>query len=340
MSWLATIAGIEALEACRFESGLVHDLERRAAAAAMLPLVAATPSFQAYATSALEPCCSGAFPTFSVTGAACALDCDHCQAKILEPMIAATTPDDLDRMVREMAARQRLEGFLLSGGSNRRNEIRYDRYLPVIARLKRDMPRLRISVHTGLLDRQRAEAMADAGVDVAMMDVIGADETIRDVYHLDRATGDFESTLAALCETTMQVVPHIVIGLHRGRLVGERSALAMCARHGIDALVLVVVMPVYARPGFATPEPDEVAQFFLDARMRLPTKPIHLGCARPHGLHRRTVDAYAVMAGLDGIAFPAEGAHELAVAIGRPVERTHACCSVRRQGTDHVEATP
>ena len=28
--------------------------------------------------------------------------------------------------------------------------------------------------------------MEAAGVDVAMMDVIGAQETIRDVYHLDR----------------------------------------------------------------------------------------------------------------------------------------------------------
>mgnify|MGYP006148798749 CR=1 FL=1 len=58
-------------------------------------------------------------------------------------------------------------------------------------------------------------------MDTAMMDVIGSDETIREVYHLDRPVDDFESTLAALCSTRMQVVPHIVIGLHYGRILGE-----------------------------------------------------------------------------------------------------------------------
>ena len=96
--------------------------------------------------------------------------------------------------------------------------------------------------------------MESAGIDSAMMDVIGAEETIRDVYHLDRPVEDFEATLAALTATSMEVVPHIVIGLHYGRLRGEGRALEIVARHPIHALVLVVVMPFYARDGtFATP---------------------------------------------------------------------------------------
>ena len=73
--------------------------------------------------------------------------------------------------------------------------------------------------------------MESAGVDTAMMDVIGAEETIREVYHLDRPVEDFEATLAALCATRMEVVPHIVIGLHYGRILGEARALDICARH-------------------------------------------------------------------------------------------------------------
>jgi hypothetical protein len=53
-----------------------------------------------------------------------------------------------------------------------------------------------------------------------------------------------------------------------------------------------------------------------------------LGCARPPGLHKRAVDAYAVMAGLDGIAFPADGVVGVARAIGRPFHQEHACCSI------------
>ena len=40
-------------------------------------------------------------------------------------------------------------------------------------------------------------------------------------------------------------------------------------------------------------------------------------------------DAYAVMAGLDGIAFPADGAVSVADAIGREFHQAHACCSIK-----------
>jgi lipoyl synthase len=46
-------------------------------------------------------------------------------------------------------------------------------------------------------------------------------------------------------------------------------------------------------------------------------------------MHRRVTDAYAVMAGLDGIAFPADGTLAVAHAIGRAAEQEHACCSVK-----------
>jgi hypothetical protein len=163
-----------------------------------------------------------------------------------------------------------------------------------------------------------------------MMDVIGADETIRDVYHLDRPVQDFEATLAALCSTSMEVSPHIVIGLHYGRIVGETNALDIVSRYPVTALVLVVVMPFYAVPGlYAVPDATDVGRIFGEARRRLADRQVLLGCARPPGLHKRVVDAYAVMAGLDGIAFPADGAVAVANAIGRPHHQEHACCSIK-----------
>jgi uncharacterized radical SAM superfamily protein len=163
-----------------------------------------------------------------------------------------------------------------------------------------------------------------------MMDVIGSEQTIRQVYHLDRPVDDFEATLAALCATSMEVVPHIVIGLHYGRIVGETRALEIVARHRIYALVLVVVMPFYAKPGtFETPSTQDAGRIFLDARRRIHDRDVLLGCARPPGMHRRVTDAYAVAAGLDGIAFPADGALAVANAIGRPAVQEHACCSMK-----------
>lgn len=330
MSWLESLQSIEEFEDATFAPELVRRLEDAAAQRPVSAIRFSTPTFKDYASAELKGCGKNSFPAFSITAGACALDCDHCQAKILEPMLPATNPEMLDHKVRALIERQNLQGFLLSGGSNRRNEIRYQRFYPVIERLKHDFPHLRIAIHTALTDEAGAKAMESAGVDTAMMDVIGSDETIRSVYHLDRPVEDFEQTLAALCATGMEVSPHIVIGLHYGRLLGEVTALDMIARHRVAALVLVVVMPFYARPGtFVTPSTEDVGEIFLQARSRLSDRQVLLGCARPPGMHKRVTDAYAVMAGLDGIAFPADGVVAASEAIGRPYHQEHACCSIK-----------
>ena len=330
MTWLERLSTIEALEDAPLDAALLAELEAARAHALGRPIRFSTPTFKAYSSCDLNGCGKNSFPAFSITAGGCALDCDHCQAKILEPMIPATRPEMLERRVREMVEAEALGGFLLSGGSNRRNEIRYEPYFPVIERLKRDYPHLKVAIHSALLDAKRARGMEAAGVDTAMMDVIGAAETIREVYHLDRPVEDFEATLAALCDTSMQVVPHIVVGLHYGRILGEARALDIVARHRIHSLVLVVVMPFYAKPGtFATPSTTDVGRIFLEARRRLPEREVLLGCARPPGMHRVVTDAYAVAAGLDGIAFPADGALSVAEALGRPAVQEHACCSMK-----------
>lgn len=330
MHWLDSLQRIEEFEDAGFDAVLVAEMEREAAVTARRPVRFSTPTFKEYESNELQSCGKNSFPAFSITAGGCALMCDHCEARILEPMIPAVKPDILDREVRRLIETEDLQGFLLSGGSNKRNEIRYSRFYPVVEKLKRDFPHLRIAIHTALTDEAGANEMEAAGVDVAMLDIIGAEQTIREVYHLDRPVDDFEATLAALCATSMQISPHIVIGLHYGRILGEKNALDILARHPTKALVLVVIMPFYARPGtFATPSTTDVGRIFLAARRRLPDRQLLLGCARPPGMHKRVTDAYAVMAGLDGIAFPADGAVAVADTIGRPFHQAHACCSIK-----------
>lgn len=329
-SWLERLASCDELEDAELDAALIAEYERAGTAAVGREIRFSTPTFKAYSSCDVSGCGKNSFPAFSITAGGCALMCDHCQAKILEPMIPATHPDELEKKVRALIASQDLQGFLLSGGSTRRNEIRYERYYPVIERLKRDFPHLKVAIHSALLDQLRAKRMEAAGVDTAMMDVIGANETIREVYHLDRPVEDFEATLAALCATRMEVVPHIVIGLHYGRILGEPNALDIVSRYAIHSLVLVVIMPFYAKPGtFVTPSTSDVGRIFLEARRRIPERQVLLGCARPPGMHRRVTDAYAVVAGLDGIAFPADGTLAVANAIGRPAVQEHACCSIK-----------
>jgi uncharacterized radical SAM superfamily protein len=327
--WLDTASCIEALNAVSFDAGLVHVMERQAADKRLGEINFHVPSFKAYATSEISGCGKSAWPAVSITGGDCQLQCDHCKAKVLEPMIAARTPDELWRMANEQIERG-AKGMLLTGGSNRRNEVEYGPFYSTIRRIKDAFPSFRIALHTALTNPDGARCMEQAGVNVAMMDVIGAQDTVTQVYHLKRSVDEFEQTLAALVATRLRVVPHIVLGLHYGRFLGEWHALEMVKRHSPPALVLVVAMPFYApasRP-FAIPDAHELGRFFLDARAALPDASLLLGCARPAGRVKTQIDAYAVMAGLDGIAHPAEGMVEFATRLGRAVRVTPACCSI------------
>src|SRR3989304_297051 len=55
---------------------------------------------------------------------------------------------------------------------------------------------------------------------------------------------------------SVPLVPHIVLGLHYGKLLGEWTALEMIARHRPKLVVLVVLRPLYGTPrGAAAPPP-------------------------------------------------------------------------------------
>ncbi len=326
-AWAEILGQVEPLEDLSFDERLLTQLEGRRDPLPSIHFY--TPTFKSYASSEIKGCGRNAWPAVSITGGDCKLNCDHCKAKILEPMIPARTPEDLWRVVNEVVAGGG-GGMLLTGGSNHRNEVEYDPYYDTIRRIKDEFPDFRIAMHTALVDAAIAGRMADAGIDAAMMDVIGAQDTITQVYHLKRRPDDFERALEALTGTSMKVVPHIVVGLHYGQLLGEWRALEMVARHKPAALVLVVVMPTYAnelRP-FVAPDAHEVGQFFFDAREALPGLPLLLGCARPPGEAKQVIDAYAVMAGINGMAHPSDGMVELAARLERPVRVTASCCSI------------
>ena len=122
----------------------------------------------------------------------------------------------------------------------------------------------------------------------------------------------------------------------------------MVARFPIRALVLVALMPLLgtAMAGIAAPAPDRVAEFFARARQQLPRTPLLLGCARPGGCWKETVDRAAVDSGLNGIAYPAEGIIAYAPSRGLRPLLHESCCGVgwlmrarspRNPGRNHTE---
>lgn len=285
------------------------------------------PGLKGYRTSEYEAQDAGAFVSVSVTGASCALQCDHCQSRVLEGMIPLQGAS-LFEQARVLASRG-ARGILVSGGCDKHGRVPLLRHVPHLKRI-RDELGLAIRVHPGLPDEETAAALGEIDLDGAMIDVIGADETIREVYHLDVGVEEYEAALDRLSRHGVPLVPHIILGLHYGRMLGEWRALEMIGRHRPKLLVLVILMPLYgtAMAGVTPPSNEEIGSFFQVAREAFPEIPVSLGCARPIGPQKAVIDRLAIDAGLDGIAYPAEGIVAYARERGRAPRFHDACCGV------------
>lgn len=265
------------------------------------------PGLKSYNTPEFEQKKPNAFLPISITGNACALDCDHCDTKILDPMIPLDMKEGLFSMCEKMAAKG-TESVLISGGSMKNGQVPFLKHIEDIKRIKDELG-LKIIMHTGLVSEEMAKGLAYAGVDGVALDIIGAQETIEQVYHMKTKVTDFDTTLERLTRHGLSIRPHIILGLHYGKFLGEYEALEMIKKYKVHALILVILTPMHDTPmeNVEPPATELVEEFYQKARIAMPDSNILVGCARPGGEYKKIVDLAAVNAGLNGIAYPAEG---------------------------------
>jgi hypothetical protein len=284
------------------------------------------PSFLYYKTSRF---CSSPtnFPTISVTGKGCALKCKHCGGKVLETMYSATTPEKLFELCSRLK-REGASGCLISGGCLLNGSVPLENFIDAIGKIKKDLG-LTIFVHTGVINFSMAKKLKDAGVDAALIDIIGSDETIREIYNLKITTEDYENSLKALSEAGIAFVPHVIVGLHYGRLKGELQALEVISKYKPSALVVIAFMPIRGTEmeKVEPPKPMDIARVVATARLILSKTPIVLGCMRPKGRHRVETDVLAVKAGVNAIAFPTEEAIKFVESQRYETTFSSFCCS-------------
>jgi uncharacterized radical SAM superfamily protein len=287
------------------------------------------PGLKRYQTSEYAAQDAAEFVSISVTGNACALSCEHCNMQVLHGM------EDLSRFegsLFELCARlaeRGARGVLISGGSDAQGRVPLLGHMEDLVRVRQELGMV-IRVHPGLPDEATCEGLGRVGIDGAMVDIIGHEDTIREVYHLDATPRDYDDCLARLAAHGVPTVPHIILGLHFGKMLGEEEALRIVARHSPRLLVLVVLMPLggTAMAGVVPPSLLEIGAFFERARRALPATPVLLGCARPLGNLKEPIDRLAVDAGLNGIAYPAEGIVSYAREKGLEPDFVNACCGV------------
>ena len=304
-------------------AGMLHRLQRFGGAIEFY-----APGLKRWQTKEWIPEKANRFLPVSVTGTACALQCDHCKTSVLKGMMTVSPQAGLFELARGVRA-QGTEGILVSGGSTRSGRVPLEPHLADMRRI-RDELGMRVIVHSGVVTPDLANGLAQAGVEGVMLDVIGAPETLREVYHLDLEVEDFERSIALLAEQGLRIIPHIVLGLHYGRMLGEWKALEMIRRHPVSTLILVVLTPLVGTPMESIPPPplEDVVGFFAHARAAMPDTRINLGCGRPMGAMKVALDKAAVDQGLNGIAYPAEGIVDYARASGLAPGFFEYCCSL------------
>lgn len=284
------------------------------------------PSFTYYKTK--DFCAStNEFPTISVTGNSCAVNCKHCNGKVLETMHPALTPAQLFELGIKLKSKG-AKGVLISGGCLPDGSVPLDDFAPVLARFKRELD-LTVFVHTGIIQPKTAGRLKSAGIDAALIDIIGSQQTIQNTLSLNVMVQDYAESLHALYSTGLSVVPHVIVGLNNGQTDGEPQALKIIQENCRPAAVVIIAfMPIQGTQMANTqpPKPIDIAKTVAAARITFPQTPLLLGCMRPKGNARKETDILALKAGIDGIAFPTQEATEYAKKRGK-VEFSSYCCA-------------
>jgi len=269
----------------------------------------------------------GLYPALSLTGDRCQLLCEHCKGLLLKPMIKATDPESLITKCLKLAHSGH-SGVLLSGGSDVEGRLPWKTFYQAIQKIKTEID-LFLSVHSGFLDFNTAVALKEAGVDQALIDVMGDEETAKKIYHLDSLQKVITS-LENLFKSGLDVVPHIVAGLMYGKIHGEYNALRIISRFKPSSVVMVVLMPLKGTPmsGVLPPSPIEIARLIATARLMMPHTPISLGCERPRNKEGHIMEELAIYAGATRMAVWSKKTIDLASNLGLNPLFQPTCCSV------------
>ncbi|MCL2359670.1 radical SAM protein [Candidatus Bathycorpusculum sp.] len=289
------------------------------------------PSFVYYKTKYFSSS-TQEFAMVSVTGNACTLNCKHCGGKPLQTMHPATSPQELYKLGLKLRL-DGTKGMLISGGCQPNGSVPLDNFIPVLAQLKTELG-FTLFVHTGIIRRDTAFLLKQAGIDAALIDVIGSQNTFQKTFNLKINLQEHITSLKSLHDAQLKVIPHLIVGLNDGKLEGEYTALRLIKENlNPAAIVILAFMPLHGTEMAQTPPPQplDIAKTIAVARTMFPQTPLALGCMRPKGKHRAQTDILALKAGVDAVAFPSPEAIAYAQKSGyNPILSSYCCAQLHQ----------
>ncbi len=253
----------------------------------------------------------------SVTGPYCRLNCAHCAGAYLKSMVP------LEKALNGEKGRE--SSYLVSGGCSDEGKVPLLKYWNNLKKLALRGP---LNLHAGLVTEEEARRLSELAA-VVSFDFVGDDETIAAVYNLPVTGEDYLASFRSLQKYT-RVVPHLCIGINGGEIRGEYRALEMLRQEKVEAISMIIFRPTEGTAFSAckAPKPEEVARFIASARLSFPRTPLYLGCMRPGGRYRETVDCLALRAGVNKIVMPAPPARRMTKDLGLQINFSEECCSL------------
>jgi len=219
-------------------------------------------------------------------------------------------------------------GLLISGGSTSKGNVPLDAFYPKIRWVKENTG-LILNIHTGLLDKKEAKEIANSGVDIASVDIVGSDETIKNVYGLDSDSHDYEETLWTLRDTGINIVPHICVGLDFGKIKGEIRALEIVSALKPEVIGIIALIPTAgtAMASITPPSVEDIVQVITEAKKLNPGSEISLGCMHSK-IEKLRLEEAAINAGATRMVLPSRITIKKTVEAGFEVRSFDACCSL------------
>ncbi len=298
----------------------------------------------------------------SVTGRACGSNCAHCGGYYLRTM---WTPDQARKAAREELERRAASTFpragaaaggadraggagpvdaappragghppirswLVSGGCGRDGRVPLLRGEDLLEELGRVGP---LNLHAGLVrDDEEARAIGRLA-SVVSFDFTVDTATIREVYGFPGVSGEQFAKSFGLLHRHARVTPHVLIGLSGGHVRGEAEALRELRRQGVERVVLLVLIPTKGSrfEGASLPPLADVERV-IGLAVELFGAGAGLGCMRPKGAYRASLDVAAVRAGVGRIAVPTPAAVREAERLGLEAVWSEECCAFEREG--------
>ncbi len=264
------------------------------------------------------------FPSISVTGRACALNCAHCNRHYLEGMIPAENPQRLIEVLERISG-EGAEGFLLSGGARDDGSVPIEPFAHLIRKVK-IYSDLKVNVHVGLMRDSTLQALKIMHPDMVSLDVVGSDETVQEVYHLDRKADDYLNALNELDAEGIPHSPHITIGLHYGKIKGEFRAIDAVKTSKAKKMVINALIPTRGTEmeGVSPPSLDDIKKVMKESDGFHGERVI--GCMRPRAGDYWEMERYAIELGFTGIVLPTEKTKKWAEKEGYEWEVRERCC--------------